>query len=130
MKSFLMKLSGDRILNNNIDRYIKDEISMLLSSRTTDSNLDIIPLVCDSVLNYGVKSTLPDEAEKQQEQYEYTAKLSTALNKYEPRLKKIKISHKYTNGTQSVCTVTANIYDKQISFDICWNKITDKYIVL
>ncbi|MBE0839605.1 hypothetical protein, partial [Escherichia coli] len=95
MISFLKKISDDNSssgYDNGIqfsDSDLKDEISMLLTSRPLFPDLEDLTYICDSVINYGVNSSLLNIVTQEEQTLEIIRRITIALKRFEPRISDI-----------------------------------------
>ncbi|MBW5823001.1 GPW/gp25 family protein [Yersinia enterocolitica] len=131
MISLLKKLSDDNPLSYHdsdigfTDEDLKNEISMLLSSRPMYLDIEELPLVCDSVINYGINSSLLNITTPEEQNIEIIKRITIALKRFEPRISDVRIEHKITDDIRSVFTVKSYISDRALTFDVYWTKSTD-----
>ena len=130
MISFLKKISDDNSssgYDNCIqfsDSDLKNEISMLLTSRPLFPDLEDLTYICDSVINYGVNSSLLNIV-TQEEQTLIIRRITIALKRFEPRISDIIVMHKEVNDIKYVFTVNSYILSRPLVFDVFWTKATD-----
>lgn len=131
MISLLKKLSDDNPSSYHdsdigfTDEDLKNEISMLLSSRPMYLDIEELPLVCDSVINYGINSSLLNITTPEEQNIEIIKRITIALKRFEPRISDVRIEHKITDDIRSVFTVKSYISDRALTFDVYWTKSTD-----
>ncbi|EPC3955268.1 GPW/gp25 family protein, partial [Escherichia coli] len=111
MISFLKKISDDNSssgYDNCIqfsDSDLKNEISMLLTSRPLFPDLEDLTYICDSVINYGVNSSLLNIVTQEEQTLEIIRRITIALKRFEPRISDIIVMHKEVNDIKYVFTV-------------------------
>ncbi|EEW2259980.1 TPA: GPW/gp25 family protein [Escherichia coli] len=131
MISFLKKISDD----NSSSKYdgcihfsdgdLKKEISMLLSSRPLLPDLEEVTYICDSVINYGINSSLLNIATQEEQKLEIIRRIKIALERFEPRISDIIVTPKETDEIKDVFTVKSYILSRPLIFDVFWIKATD-----
>ncbi|MFQ6247189.1 GPW/gp25 family protein [Yersinia enterocolitica] len=132
MMSFLKKLSDDNpssCHDSHIDfsdEDLKNEISMLLTSRPIYRDIEELPLICDSVINYGVNISLLNITTPEEKNIEIIKRINIAIKRFEPRISDVRIEHKITDDIRSVFTVKSYISAKLLMFNVYWTKSTDK----
>lgn len=131
MISLLKKLSDDEPYSSRdysilfSDEDLKNEISMLLSSRPMYLDIEGVPLICDSVINYGTNRSLQHIVTEGERNVEIINRITIALERFEPRISDIKVEHKATDDIRSVFTVKSYVSGRLLAFDIYWTKSTD-----
>ncbi|EFE7579823.1 hypothetical protein JS485_004940 [Escherichia coli] len=131
MISFLKKISDDNSsskYDNCIqfsDSDLKNEISMLLTSRPLFPDLEDVTYICDSVINYGVNSSLLNVVTQEEQTLEIIRRITIALKRFEPRVSDIIVMHKEADDIKYVFTVKLYILSRPLVFDVFWTKATD-----
>ncbi|EGI42064.1 conserved hypothetical protein [Escherichia coli TA280] len=131
MISFLKKISDDNPSTNHdnsicfSDNDLKNEISMLLTSRPIYSGMEDLPYICDSVINYGINSSLLNVVSQEEQKIEIMKRIKIALQRFEPRISDVRVIHKETNDIRSVFTVKSCMFSRPLTFDVSWTKATD-----
>ena len=131
MISLLKKLSDDEPYSSHdysiifSDEDLKNEISMLLSSRPMYLDIEGVPLICDSVINYGTNRSLQNIVTVGERNIEIINRITIALERFEPRISDIKVEHKATDDIRSVFTVKSYVSGRMLAFDVYWTKSTD-----
>lgn len=136
MRSFLQRLRDDTpglevdVFNSEPHEDLRTELRMLLSSRPLYINMEDVPLVSDSVLNYGISySIYSDSAEEYRAvvNTEISARILKALQRYEQRLIEPFVECQFSDENYSTFLVTAMFLKEKIKFLIKWDKNSGEF---
>ncbi|HBA9837236.1 TPA: lysozyme family protein [Escherichia coli] len=136
MLSFLQRLRDD-FPDSDVDSFyispydvLKTELGMLLSSRPLYMELEDIPFVCESVLNYGISSSIyidSTEGHSESANNEISARILLALQRHEKRLCNPVVKLNFSDETCSVYSVTGLFFKEKIEFSIKWDKYSGEF---
>ena len=136
MHSFLQRLRDDNPgsledhLNFVPSDDLKYELGMLLSSRPLYLEIDELPLVNSSVLNYGIKSSVYGVSAGEHSDAvngEISSRILMMLRRYEPRLEKPVVEHLSSDDNYSFFSVTALFFMDRVKLCIKWEKNSGEF---
>lgn len=98
--SLLFLLSDDNPLCKEDDNdwvkspqdVIQDDLKMLLTSRTRCSNLEHVPLINGTILNYGISDSIGKSSDKSTVCINLTVHLKEIISRFEPRMSNVKVN--------------------------------------
>ncbi|HBE5310659.1 TPA: lysozyme family protein [Escherichia coli] len=136
MHSFLQFLRDDSpdsledVLNFAPSDDLKCELGMLLSSRPLHLEIDELPLINSSVLNYGIKSlvySISDGEHSDTVNGEISSRILLMLQRYEPRLEAPVVEHIVNDEHYSYFSVTALLFMDRVKLCIKWDKNSGEF---
>ncbi|HFO8530131.1 TPA: lysozyme family protein, partial [Escherichia coli] len=131
MHSFLQFLRDDNpgssedLLNFVISDDLKYELGMLLSSRPLYHEIDDLPFVNSSVLNYGITASVYGVSVSEHSDSvnsEISSRILITLQRYESRLRNPVVEHLFSDDNYSFFSVTALFFMDRVKFCIKWDK--------
>lgn len=136
MHSFLQFLRDDNPdssedkFNFNPSDDLKYELGMLLSSRPLYLETDELPYVNNSVLNYGIKTSIYSVSSGEHNatiNNEISSRILLMLQRYEPRLKNPVVEHLSCDDNYCFFSVTAHFFMDRVKFCIKWDKNSGEF---
>ncbi|MHA0273234.1 GPW/gp25 family protein [Enterobacter ludwigii] len=130
MNTLLQRLTDDNPKDRNdlgadenkSDVLIND-ILLLLSSRPRSYHVDDIPLINESIINYGVSDFFTGDTQRQARIPIMRDRVQLALTRFEPRLKNIEVSiGEELNGISSF-VIEANTINGAVRYHLMWDDV-------
>lgn len=133
--SLLSRLSDNHPFNqendypwaSQTDEALLSELKMLLMSRARLPDIEEIPLINTSVLNYGIDESFSKINEINSRRQEMEKRIKNAIARFEPRLQHIELTS-YTDDAQAICFTLRGVYfSRPIVLLLTWNDCTGRF---
>lgn len=132
MTSLLQRLSDDNPkqqdeLLETVEDYLEDEIMMLLSSRPRFSDVENIPVLNGSILNYGINESFSSDMPQGERKPILQARLEMAIRRFEPRLKDVSFTSVNQGVTGILFFVDAYYQSRPVHYKLIWDDAINRF---
>ncbi|WP_223509552.1 GPW/gp25 family protein [Rahnella sp. GSA61A] len=134
MKSLLQQLSDNNLKDQNdlIEEEDKsstliDEILLLLSSRPRSYRIDNIPLINESILNYGVSDVFSSDTPRLERNAIMQSRIEMALQRFEPRLKNVCVTPGEELGSLCSFIINAETFNGEVRYRLMWDDVISQF---
>lgn len=106
---------------------LMNDILLLLSSRPRSYHVDDMPLIKESIINYGISDFFTSDTQRQVRTDIMRGRIQQALSRFEPRLKNIEVSPgERLNGINSF-VIEANTIYGAIRYHLMWDDVISQF---
>lgn len=134
MKSLLQQLSDNNPKDQNDiseeedkSSTLIDEILLLLSSRPRSYRIDDIPLINESILNYGVSDVFSSDTPRLERNTIMQSRIQMALQRFEPRLKNISVTPGEELGSLCSFIINAETLNGEVRYRLMWDDVISQF---
>lgn len=134
MPSLLLRLSDntprveeDNYRNEKKSTWLLDELKMLFSSRSRFSNIEGIPLINASILNYGIDESLSQDLDVSHRKVVIEERIKDVLQRFEPRLTDVDITTQTDNPSCVIFEINALHHQLPVKIELVWDEGTGKF---
>ncbi|CRY56513.1 type VI secretion system lysozyme-like protein [Yersinia intermedia] len=132
MTSLLQRLSDNNPkqqdeLIESADGYLEEEIMMLLSSRPRFSEVEHIPVLNGSILNYGINENFTSDMPIGERKSILQARLEMAIQRFEPRLKDVSFTTVNQGSTGILFFVNAYYQNRPVHYKLIWDDAINRF---
>ncbi|WP_148872904.1 GPW/gp25 family protein [Serratia marcescens] len=134
MNTLLQRLSdnnphdlNDATEAENKSSRLAEEMLLLLSSRPRSYNVEHIPLVNNSILNYGVSDVFEKDTARVDRNNIMQSRIQVALQRFEPRLKNIVVSAGEQNGSYCAFIIEADTHHEHVRYRLMWDDVLSQF---
>jgi len=134
MPSLLLRLSDntphmeeDNYRNEEKSTWLLRELQMLFSSRSRFSNIESIPLVNASILNYGIDESLSQIEDVSHRKVVIEERIKKVLQRFEPRLTEVCITTQTENPSNVIFKINALHHQQPVKIELVWDDCTGKF---
>ncbi|MBU9809459.1 GPW/gp25 family protein [Rahnella sp. C60] len=134
MKSLLQLLSDNNPKDQNDfteaedkNSTFIDEILLLLSSRPRSYHIDNIPLVNESILNYGINDAFSSDTPRLERNAIIQSRIEMALRRFEPRLKNVCVTPGEEKGSLCSFIIDAETFNGEVRFRLVWDDVISQF---
>ncbi|MEZ2578329.1 GPW/gp25 family protein [Buttiauxella ferragutiae] len=103
------------------------ELKMLFTSRTRIPDIEDIPLVNASVLNYGFDESFSRVNEASVRHLAMEQKIKRTISRFEPRLSEVSVSSRTGSSEFILFTLRAYYLGAHVILDMKWNDDTGRF---
>lgn len=107
--------------------WLLDELKMLFSSRSRFPDIEAIPLVNSSIVNYGIDESLLLITEDNERKTVIKQRIQTALQRFEPRLTHVTITARAENTSNITFAINAQHKQKPLTVELVWDNGIGKF---
>ncbi|KJX01438.1 hypothetical protein RZ87_02510 [Enterobacter roggenkampii] len=127
--SLLSRLSDNHPFNqendypwaSQTDEALLCELKMLLMSRARLPDIEEIPLINSSVLNYGIDESFSNIYEINSRRKVMENRIRNTITRFEPRLEQVELTS-YTDDAQAICFTLRGVYfSRPVVLVLTWN---------
>ncbi|WP_447840911.1 type VI secretion system baseplate subunit TssE [Enterobacter bugandensis] len=106
---------------------LMNDILLLLSSRPRSYHVDDIPLINDSIINYGVSDFFNSDTQRQERIEIMRERIQQALIRFEPRLKNVVVSLGERVDGMSIFVIEANTINGAVRYHLMWDDVISQF---
>ncbi|MBI0278604.1 GPW/gp25 family protein (plasmid) [Hafnia alvei] len=135
MNTLLNRLSDDNPKDqkdfsesDDKSRGLIDEILFLLSSRPRSYNVENIPAINCTILNYGVDDVFASDIPQIERNIIMQSRIQLALQRFEPRLRNVSITID-ENGSQCFFIINADTDKAKVRFRLMWDDVINQFFL-
>lgn len=134
MNTLLQRLSDNNPNNQddvaegeNKSSRLLEEMLLLLSSRPRSHHIEHIPLINNSILNYGVSDVFDKDTPRLDRNVIMQSRLKIALQRYEPRLKNIVVNAGEQNCGCCSFIIEADTSNGKVRYRLIWDDVISQF---
>ncbi|MEN3753491.1 GPW/gp25 family protein [Mangrovibacter yixingensis] len=108
-----------------------DELKMVLTSRVRMPDIDNMPEINASVLNYGINDSFVSDDETMSRYIVLEERITKAMQRFEPRLANFSVSRAADESEPEIMifTITAHYEGALITVALKWNDMTGQFYI-
>ncbi|MEY8712774.1 GPW/gp25 family protein [Mangrovibacter phragmitis] len=108
-----------------------NELKMMLTSRVRMPDIDNMPEINASILNYGINETFVSDEETMNRYIVLEERVTRAMQRFEPRIADFSVSRAADENEPElmVFTITAHYEDAPITVVLKWNNMTGQFYI-
>lgn len=106
---------------------LMNDILLLLSSRPRSYHVDDIPLIKESIVNYGVSDFFTSDTQRQERTDIMRVRIKQALTRFEPRLKNVVVSPGERLNGISIFVIEANTIYGAVRYHLMWDDVISQF---
>jgi len=133
--SLLYRLSDNHPLNEKDDyswgspphTVLLSELKMLLMSRARLPDIEDIPLINTSVLNYGIAESFSKTDDINYQRLVLETRLKNALARFETRLGQVSFTSNTDNPQAISFILRGSYFSTSIALELTWNESTGRF---
>ncbi|WP_435952468.1 GPW/gp25 family protein [Dryocola sp. BD626] len=134
METLLQRLSDDNPKNQDDRSEAEDkssrlveEVLMLLSSRPRSHHAEAIPVINESIINYGVCDVFASDTPRLERNAIMQRRIRLALQRFEPRLRNVDVIPGDEQGSQCFFLIEADTDDGRVRYRLMWDDVISQF---
>lgn len=132
MTSLLQRLSDDNPKQQGesvevTESNFEAEVMMLLYSRPRFSDVENIPVLNCTVLNYGIDEHFSSDMPKGERKFILQGRLETAIRRFEPRLKNVSFTVANEGIAGMIFLIDAHYQNKPVHYKLIWDDAISRF---
>lgn len=134
MKTLLQRLADDNPKNVDEHHEAEDQsevliadILLLLSSRPRSYHVGNIPVINESIINYGVSDVFASDTPRLDRNSIMCERIQTALERFEPRLNHIEVFPGHTQDGISSFIIEAESFFGHVRYHLMWDDVISQF---
>lgn len=134
MKTLLQHLADDNTKNADEQQEAEDQsevliadILLIFSSRPRSYYVENIPVINESIINYGVSDIFSSDTPRLERNSIMRERIQTALKRFEPRLNQIEVFPGHTQNGISSFIIEAEAFFGPVRYHLMWDDVISQF---